>query len=115
MWARAPTLPAVGGKGGDTKPLAHRVQTPLQVQESEDNTRIVANPSFVPAREPGYTPRMLLLSTLGFSALLGSLNVSECVVVGRWYIGAPVGRAQAPSLHEMSAATGRRYTAFQPC
>src|SRR5262249_49853738 len=39
---------------------------------------------------------MLLLSTLGFSALLGSLNVSECVVGCRWYRGARVGRAQAP-------------------
>src|SRR5215471_3533431 len=39
---------------------------------------------------------MLLSSTLGFSALLGSLNVSECVVGCRGYIGARVGRAQAP-------------------
>src|SRR5262244_3407653 len=54
------------------------------------------NTSFVSAWEPGHTPRMLLSSTLGFSALLGSLHVSECIVGCRWYIGARVGRAQAP-------------------
>jgi hypothetical protein len=66
---------------------------------------------------------MLLLSTLGFSALLGSLNVSECVVVGRWYIGAPVGRAQAPlfarderrnweEIHRVSARVDVLHTAI---
>jgi len=54
---------------------------------------------------------MLLSSTLGFSALLESLNVSEFVV------GLHVheeGVLRLPSFHEMSAATGRRYAAFQP-
>ena len=39
---RSRSNPAVGGKEVTQNPLAHRVQTPLQVQESEDNTRIVA-------------------------------------------------------------------------
>jgi hypothetical protein len=36
-------------------------------------------PSFVPAQELRNTPVMLLSSTLGFSAILGSLNLSQFV------------------------------------
>ena len=65
---------------------------------------------------------MLLLSTLGFSALLGPLSVSECVV-SCWTTCARVGRAQVPlfarderrhreEIHRVSARVDVLHTAI---
>ena len=117
------SLPWVHAKEVTQNSPHHRLSRSCISKRSKIVVERCQIPSFVPAREPGHTPRILLSSTLGVSALLGSLNVSKCIVGCRWYTGARVGRAQAPlfarderrnweEIHRVSARVDVLHTAI---